>query len=284
MAIFKHKMLRKRKAGRVAAESYADPTFLEARAMKEAIRDLESYEYVFYTSKARPHVKGTNQYEFEFPGSWRTKTGKECIFGVRSLYIKKAVRNLCFSQLCVVGDLSQTPIYYTYTCMPNDTIRDIVSYLNDTWYNAKDNDFADIFYWNYHSVKKCIQLQCVDLNFPDDVNFAADPTSLNDNNVFDVRSEDTPDTSGGLVLRPVIHINWNREPLLITADFVQQTDNQHLGYTGCEFYPIKKYEIAKNTPYFTIKLWEDGTMNPVELPEDNKDIVVIEAIIERLNP
>jgi hypothetical protein len=74
---------------------------------------------------------------------------------------------------------------------------------------------------------------------------------------------------------------WNREPLLITADFIQQTDNQHLGYTGCEYNFIKQYEIKKNTPYFTISLWEDGTMNPVELPEDNKDVVVIEAIIQR---
>jgi hypothetical protein len=74
---------------------------------------------------------------------------------------------------------------------------------------------------------------------------------------------------------------WNREPLLITADFVQQADNEHLGYTGCEYQMLKQYEIKRNTPYFTIALWEDGTMNPVELPSDNKDIVVVEATIQR---
>jgi hypothetical protein len=54
-----------------------------------------------------------------------------------------------------------------------------------------------------------------------------------------------------------------------------------LGYTGCEYNFIKQYEIKKNTPYFTISLFEDGTMKEVELPSDNKDIVVIEAVIQR---
>jgi hypothetical protein len=74
---------------------------------------------------------------------------------------------------------------------------------------------------------------------------------------------------------------WNREPLLITADFIQQADTEHLGYTGCEYHLLKQYEIKRNTPYFTISLWEDGTMNPVELPSDNKDIVVVQPIIQR---
>jgi hypothetical protein len=79
---------------------------------------------------------------------------------------------------------------------------------------------------------------------------------------------------------PTIHM-WNRQDLILTADFITQADNQHLGYTGSEYSTFKEYEIKKNTPYFTISLWEDETMNPVKLPSDKKDYVVIEAVISR---
>jgi hypothetical protein len=54
-----------------------------------------------------------------------------------------------------------------------------------------------------------------------------------------------------------------------------------LGYTGSEYSIFKEYEIKKNTPYFTIKLFEDETLREIELPTDNKDYVVIEAVISR---
>jgi hypothetical protein len=67
----------------------------------------------------------------------------------------------------------------------------------------------------------------------------------------------------------------------LTADFITQADNQHLGYTGSEYAIFKEYEIKKNTPYFTIKPFEDETLREIELPKDNKDYVVIEAVISR---
>jgi hypothetical protein len=281
-------MLRKRKAGRVAAESYVDPMFLEARAMKEATKDLESYEYVFYTSKAKSHRKGTNEYEFEYPGSWRTKTGKECIFGIRSLYVKKAVRTLDFQVRGLLeGKAWDVAISMCYSCTAQTTISDIVGFLNDRWHYATfwdgDINYADNCYWGYIAKDNVIRLLPTEGTWPAKLSFVPYGFATNDP-VFEIVTEEVLDTFDAKCQRPAIHMTWNREPLLITADFVHQTNNQHLGYTGCEFYPIKKYEIAKNTPYFNIRLWEDGTMNPVELPEDNKDIVVIEAIIERLTP
>jgi hypothetical protein len=283
-------MLRKRKAGRVAAESYVDPAFLEARAMKEATRDLESYEYVFYTSKAKSHRKGTNQYEFEYPGSWRTKTGKECIFGIRSLYVKKAVRTLHFF---VTGRSENhsfgKSVAFCYSCTSETTISDIVNFMNARWSTTVfkadgEHNYTDDCYWSYVAQDNVIRLVSAEMNWDIKLNFSPTVYGDNDTDVFEIVEEQVIDANQDPCTRPAIHMTWNREPLLVTADFVHQADNQHLGYTGCEFYPIKKYEIAKNTPYFTIRLWEDGTMNPVELPEDNKDIVVIEAIIERLTP
>jgi hypothetical protein len=54
-----------------------------------------------------------------------------------------------------------------------------------------------------------------------------------------------------------------------------------LGYTDSEYSIFKEYEIKRNTPYFTISLWEDETRQPIELPSDKKDYVVIEAVISR---
>jgi hypothetical protein len=82
--------------------------------------------------------------------------------------------------------------------------------------------------------------------------------------------------------RPKIDITWDRsQSLALHADFITQADNQHLGYTGVEYYPLKQYEIKRNTPYFTISLFEEVTLRPIELPEDGKDYVVIEAVISR---
>jgi hypothetical protein len=72
---------------------------------------------------------------------------------------------------------------------------------------------------------------------------------------------------------------WSRENLLVTADFVHQTNTQHLGYADCEYSNIKKYEIIRNSPYFTLSLWDSATMRPIELPEDGKDYLVMEALI-----
>jgi hypothetical protein len=290
-------MLHKRKAGRVAAESYINDGILEARAMKEATRDMESYEYVFYTSKARSHIKGTNEYEFEYPGSWRTKTGKDCVLGIRALYLKLAPR--AFGIKCTLSKYSKDnpkgtavgDFTFNFTYI-NSSMSAMIEDLNAQWYQqlgqlGATNASAIAMYkanvnWHMNADKGRIELLGED-SIPDDHSFQIHVVGIDMQSVFKVEvikvGWNLPDdpVSG----TPAVRM-WNREPLLITADFVHQTDNQHLGYTGCEFYPIKKYEIAKNTPYFNIRLWEDGTMNPVELPADNKDIVVVEAVIERL--
>jgi hypothetical protein len=136
----------------VATEAFVDADYVQARAMKEATRDLHSYEHVFYTSKARPHVKGKNTYEFEFPGSWRTKSGHECILGIRALYLKKTTRILSFMTIFVFEDSEghdyphYMPWYFEFT--PNRDVGDMLSYLNERIY---DNvDLRDLFVWCYH--------------------------------------------------------------------------------------------------------------------------------------
>jgi hypothetical protein len=74
---------------------------------------------------------------------------------------------------------------------------------------------------------------------------------------------------------------WDREDVLIRASFVQQTQNQHLGFTGIDYNNPKKYQIIHNSPQFTISLWSPSTLQPVELPSDKRDYVVMECVVYR---
>jgi hypothetical protein len=94
--------------------------------------------------------------------------------------------------------------------------------------------------------------------------------------------EEILDRGSFVVGRPILKFLWDRRcDLLVKADFIEQADSQYLGFTGNDYYPLKQYEIKKNTPYFTISVFDDATMLPVELPEDGRDYVVIEAVITR---
>jgi hypothetical protein len=84
----------------------------------------------------------------------------------------------------------------------------------------------------------------------------------------------------GVLGNPYIQM-WDREDVLIRASFVQQTQNQHLGYTGVDYNTPKKFQIIHNSPIFTISLWSQSTLPPVELPSDNRDYVVMECVVYR---
>jgi hypothetical protein len=101
-------MFRARQRGRVANEPYVQPNIVEARELKRGTADLVSYEHVFYTNQARNHVDGTNKYEFEFDGAWRTRTGNLHI-GVRSVQLIKTDR-ICAFLSEIFNDGSSLPL------------------------------------------------------------------------------------------------------------------------------------------------------------------------------
>jgi hypothetical protein len=298
-------MINKRRRGTVATENFMKPEIVEARTMKEAVRDFESCEYVFSTNKCRQHRYGTNQYQFEFPATWRTKSGGECVIGIRSIKLVKVSRRLNFRFRCKPTLGAEGFVMYSFLMSPIMTYSDVLTYLQrewavvETW--ATYGDAGKILQWEYEpSSRQFIFQEFIGQTRGPDPNFSiwldwALPTDTFDiyefQPTYPIQPEPVtpypvprplpPDDPSDGKLRTAVTMNWNHQDLLVTADFIQQADNQHLGFTGSEYVPLKEYNIKRNTPYFTIALWEDETGLPVELPEDGKDYVVIEAVISR---
>jgi hypothetical protein len=81
----------------------------DQQVIKRAIKN-EMIEHVFYSTKAK-HAPGTNEYEFQYPGEWRT-SANEMDFGIRGIYLKRASRtvNITIQAAMIVLD---TPIIHT---------------------------------------------------------------------------------------------------------------------------------------------------------------------------
>jgi hypothetical protein len=270
--------------------------------MKDATKDLSAYEYVFYTSEARSHE--LNHYQFEFPGTWRTKVGSDLILAVRGLHLKKCTRSFQLSSILNYYATDTAFLAYTfefcYAFGSNSTIADMLIELNSQWRDQMN----DMSYSEVSQTRAAYQLLLKDkvhwrLNLRENrVELTASQNTMNKlDDHLSFENHPDPDQSQifhsevlkyGHVLNPwpvsmgtPAFKTWNRQDLLLTADFITQAENQHLGYTDSEYSIFKEYEIKKNTPYFTISLWEDETKNPIELPADKKDYVVIETVISR---
>jgi hypothetical protein len=342
-------MQRKRRSGRVEAQSYVVPEIVQARSVKSGTRDLICYEHAYYTSQARNHVAGTNEYQFEYEGSWRTRTG-ELVFGVRGLYLKKcparvfSVITKLFHQDKSRWIDTQFVVDYKLTVRSEHTIGDVIEKLNEILEDAWDKNsklairVAHHYEWRLDRNTGNVQLQWrnADEKKPDEFKWQY-VLPMNPDCGFDkeggytflldmndkVSTEvlmtldngqvimqeavpttccccgqqvgstmptpepiPTPPPSEDPVGMPSVLgdpfiVMWDREDVLIRASFVQQTQNQHLGFTGIDYNTPKKYQIIHNSPQFTITLWSQSTLQPVELPADNRDYVVMECVVYR---
>lgn len=71
---------------------------------------------------------------------------------------------------------------------------------------------------------------------------------------------------------------WNRDTLAVHASFVDLSYHQWLGVCNEQYIPPKEYPITFDDQKFWIELFTlDG--RPVELPHDQKDQIVIEAMM-----
>jgi hypothetical protein len=285
-------MLNRRRQGTVKTENYTRPELIEAREMQAATKEMVHYEYVFYTCKSRREKigdkivrmgAGTNRYEFEFPGAWRTKNGKPCILGVRSIYLKQVPRMMCI-QLMFQKRSNILTVDYYFKLEPSATVEEIVEMMNalirpyDQEIAAEETEEnkSRTFRWYYDVHFDDIRLNIYDGPLTWDV--ICNQFDPHDEEVFPYVNLPVDPDETEQMYQPSFKVKRPQE-LLLHADFVQQVDTQHLGYTGCEYANIKKYEIKRNTPYFSIYLFEHATMEPVELPSDGKDYVVLEVVI-----
>jgi hypothetical protein len=344
-------MQRKRTAGKVATQQYVQPDIVSARVLKTGTRDLLCYEHAYYTSEAKNHQAGSNEYMFEYEGSWRTRTG-ELVFGVRGLYLKKCpirMFSIGMKLFHLEGTNQDTKwidtefqVDYAFNITSRDTVADVISELNDTLYRAwamteaktlndlkynlewrqnRDTGYPEL-YWKpekgtmpegYKWMLLISSNKDMGINansssafFVDLKNKISAQVMIRLANGRLILQEVAGPRSccccgqivgGGTEAPPIVEepmigdqtvflgdpviVMWDREDILIRASFVQQTQNQHLGYTGIDYNTPKKYQIIHNSPQFTISLWSQSTLQPVELPRDNRDYVVMECVVYR---
>jgi len=72
---------------------------------------------------------------------------------------------------------------------------------------------------------------------------------------------------------------WNRDPLLLKCSFVDLAYDGYLGFTNSLFTPPKRYPIRSTTNKFTVQLFDGVSSKPIVLPIDQKDQVIIEAVM-----
>jgi hypothetical protein len=295
-------MQRKRRAGRVAAEAYVEPDVLSARTVKVATRDLTSYEQAYYTSESK-HDKGTNDYTFEFAGSWRTKTGR-LEFGVRGLYLKKVHRTLAFQltayqkaddgwePITVDGYPLAIPFYYVFREIDNvgtmmaalneQCLKGLEQFMEGHEFEPWWGDFYNRYEWREETDGTIDFIPTLDpKEYTNTYKWALSVGTNSDMvTTFKMTLADPITIDNVTFGKPVLKM-WDRQNILVRANFVEQTQNQHLGYTGIDYNLPKKYDVPHNTPTFTISLFSEATLQPIELPDDGKDYVCIECIMYR---
>jgi hypothetical protein len=219
-------------------------------------------EIVFYSNKAN-HEKGTNLYTFEHAPQWRTSNIDKEI-GIRGIYLKKSPRTLKWS--ITFGDLQSSSEHelvtdWYFLLKFHHTIDDFIIYLNN-----RIKELIDGFFWEYVP-----EFDAIVLDRLDSAVYAM--TVIDSTHSFDpigkIESKNNK-----------IFINmWNRNELLLKSN-ISELDNSHLGYTDTSYSPLKMFYLNPPIPIsFTVELFDSSTLNPVELPEDGKDYIVIEAVI-----
>jgi hypothetical protein len=209
-----------------------------------SLRLRQDSEHVFYSNQAS-HAIGTNIYQFDFPEEWRT-SNNEFKLAIRSIYVQKYPRTVSFGMK--IGSIITS---WEFLFRSRYTTTDFIEYLNTRLKEVSETESR----WEYVPKEDAIILR---------ENFEI--TSQSFDNIGFIRTANNS-----------VYINmWDRDELLIRTNFTH-----HLGITGNTYSPPKIYYF--NPPLsksFQIELYDACTLNPVELPEDNKDYIIIEAILK----
>jgi hypothetical protein len=244
----------------------------DEQTVTRAIKN-EMIEHVFYTSTAK-HINGTNVYEFDYPGEWRTSNA-ELDFGIRGIYLKKISRTVDIKITIQVTEDDQSiteTINYLYVFTPQSTLYDFVNYLNEYWQKSISNEgIKSGFEWRYYPNDNIIIFDKSPISTITDWRFP----SVQSDDFLDIGTIEV--TGSGHLIEIKM---WDRGECLLKASFTNQTMNHHLGYTNIQYYPIKFYHIYNPCPIsFEIELFTTSGQ-PVELPDDGLDYIVLECVVK----
>ena len=270
----------KRKVNKATIE----PLNENAQDLKKALqKDEQIIEHVFATNMSNVRRDG-NRYYFKYPGEWITASMKH-IIGVRGMYLVKA--NRTFIIIAILHDdkdkeCASIPFFPTFITN-NDSVFTFFEKFNDVAFNNEcvkqykiDLRFVyanDVLIIQQYHRDERYKKYYYEITFANDIIKYIrlnDDILKNDIDEITISFKDT-DTH-------TFNILFNRcDDIEVRASFVKQTEYQHLGFTNNLYTPLKQYELESADNEFWIDLYTNDHVNKVMLPDDNKDLVVIET-------
>lgn len=290
-------------------ETVTPPLNPIAQDFKSAIDTSNSIpiEHVFRTNKNCRHNYGSNKYSFYYPGEWKTITNQQLILGVRAIYFLKPVkRELSFDLIYhneFEKDKSKTYSYKDTVILNSDfTLENICDNINE-WFNKLDplpERFLEFKFFNKSMIiycgcdsfflrKRWIELKNLSPDFKNIFRIDDKPKSKSVGYFINEGFPVVKIIPGELTFKEMTNIEYSygnsyqHDELEIRASFVNQTELQHLGYTGISFIPLKYYKINSTDTEFYIELLSKDGSKEIELVDDEKDCVVIEAVLTTKN-
>ena len=275
-------MMRKNKVNEV----FRQPLTENGLEIKKAIiKDERIIEHVFATNMKSVRRDG-NRYYFQYPGEWLTSRMKHVI-GVRGLYLVKANRTFVLSIKLYDGNDKE---------ILNETTPPIIITGNDNFFKFLDtlNDFIlkselilkyhiyirfgyvanKIFFQQFKFQEEYENYYCT-ITFDKEIMKYIrlnDDIWKNSNDIQDLTISFKDTNKHGF------DVLFDRcGELEVRASFVKQTEYQHLGFTNNLYTPLKQYELECVDNEFWIDLYTNDQQNKVILPDDSKDMVVIET-------
>ena len=265
-------------------EATIEPLNENAQDLKKALKKDEMIiEHVFATNMSNVRRDG-NRFYFKYPGEWITASMKH-IIGVRGMYLVKA--NRTFTILAILHDdkdkeCASIPFFPAFITN-NDSVFTFFEKFNDVAFNNEcvkqykiDLRFVyanDVLIIQQYHRDERYKKYYYEITFANDIIKYIrlnDDILKNDIDEITISFKDT-DTH-------TFNILFNRcDDIEVRASFVKQTEYQHLGFTGNLYTPLKQYELESADNEFWVDLYANDHTYKVILPDDNKDLVVIET-------
>ncbi len=283
----------------------------ERKVVLESFKEVPK-EILFRSDVAgRDQIK-KNRYWFDFPSQWTDRLDKDAIIGIRSMFVSRTNRNVAFKLKISMREEDESDegytewAYYTFYMRKfldgEETIREICSAWN-TYYknnlNRRESDALEGFVepvWDRDMISmnywfddgKCTLSFGRPLDQSEDYTFTdANGVSHTCKLVFSYR----PLTDDALLLiggargeqwnELKLELEWSRYQCYVTSSFSNDSLDNYLGHTRQDpYYPINYYRLSSDSKRFWIDLYETRDHAAgVSLPEDDKDVLYIEAVV-----
>ena len=280
-------------------------------------RAFNSIEDAYSTSNAE-HEKGTNRYTFTFNDVWRNIYEEKLSVAIRSIKMFLRPRTIWLDGLLLADTSGESTQYYKISPVVSISgsmlegnrlfyedlklHHEINSNIGLADYEIRYNPANDklvfsilnksnkYFIFDYDSqeqqviVSPSYDLQI--MTHQTDSTFWTDLALMSrgdsgaiakfEEGVYADSFEYTLDESNHL-MEFIFKNVFNRENLLVRSSLVDLSFDNFLGITNEQFIPPKTYPITYTNKKFWIELY-DSLNEPVELPEDGADTIIIECI------